>query len=101
MSHSVLCSHSFADEKTEAPRSWEVVELGPGPTVPALPKACVPCLLLGENGRVSPIGPWPGITLPHVWLSEDMWLPSAYSPVSGPQKVSIYTLSSFSLPPQT
>lgn len=87
-----------------------MVELGPRPAVPALPKVCAASLLLGEGARKDrgsawigegeslSCGPWPGTTLPRVWLSEDMWLPSACSPVPGPGKVSIYTLSSFSLP---
>lgn len=87
-----------------------MVELGPRPAVPALPEVCAPSLLLGEGtwkdrgsawvgeGESLSCGPWPGTTLPRVWLSEDMWLPSAYSPVPGPGKVSIYTLSSISLP---
>lgn len=49
MSHSVFYSHSFAYEKTEALRGWEMVELGTGPTVTGLRKVSVPGVLLGEG----------------------------------------------------
>lgn len=42
-------------------------------------------------------GPQPGPVQLCVWISEDTWLLSAYSPVLWPREPSIYTLSPFLL----
>ena len=53
-----------------------------------------------EGTRLS-CGPQPGTVLLCVWISEDTWLRSAYSPVPWPRKLSIYTFSSFFPLPDT